>query len=344
MKAISAGIVVEVRQMFVTLLAGKIAPYVYQRLMQSVIRDEWRLLTTAPKFGRYIDHGLLTFDHLGDEQNAIALCPSCHRAFDNTNDPGLIFIPTNLSYFIEFEEKDFDNRMDIARRLKHIPPRMVPTPQMYLEHQKGQGILPDNATGGQYWRYTLRDYFPVNADKSFIPGLGPFKDPGIWHGAPMAALRRAFQVLGDPVVEGIPEEQLNALWELRHLYSRRVNMPAVLASAADDGAAVAITEGVDHVHYAASIPQRVGNAVQGEGSPSASNTDVRAFTQGPTQSARQTYKIAVAPIVPTTLKTPPPNLINSNTLLKYGAGATTEINILRYLTMIKRHSLPCSVS
>ena len=107
--------------------------------------------------------------------------------------------------------KDFESRTDIARRQGHVPPRMVPTPQMYSEYLKRQNLLPYEAGGGLYWRYTLRDFFPINADKSFIPGLGPFKEPGLWHGAPMAALKRAFQILGDPVVGGIPEEQLEKL-------------------------------------------------------------------------------------------------------------------------------------
>ena len=77
-------------------------------------------------------------------------------------------------------------------------------------------------SGGSYWHYTLRDDFPVNADKSFILRLGPFKQPGGWHSVPVAALRRAFQILGDPGIEGIPEEQMEKLWELHKLYSRKI--------------------------------------------------------------------------------------------------------------------------
>ena len=102
-----------------------------------------------------------------------------------------MIIPTESDYFIRTEVKNQQNRSEIAQRLGYLPPRMVPTPQLYSEHLKSQKPLPQDASGGLYWRYALRDYFPVNADKSFIPGLGPFKQPGVWHGAPMAALKRS---------------------------------------------------------------------------------------------------------------------------------------------------------
>lgn len=45
----------------------------------------------------------------------------------------------------------------------------------------------------------------------------------------MAALRRAFQILGDPVVEGIQEEQLLLLRELQDLYRRKVQIHIAVA-------------------------------------------------------------------------------------------------------------------
>jgi hypothetical protein len=84
---------------------------------------------------------------------------------------------------------------------------------MYSEHLKRQKLVSSETVGGFYWRYTLRDFFPVNADKSFIPGLGPFKEPGVWCGAPTAALGRVFQIIGNPTAEGIPEPQLGMIWK-----------------------------------------------------------------------------------------------------------------------------------
>ncbi|TKA61113.1 hypothetical protein B0A49_12752 [Cryomyces minteri] len=295
----------------------------------------------------------MTLTSAHNEQNAIPLCPSCHRAFDNVNDPGLAFIPTDLQYFIDSEKRDFKNRTDIARRLGHIQPRMTPTPQSYLEHQMNQGKLPRDACGGQYWRYTLRDYFPVNADKSFIPGLGPFKEPGLWHGAPMAALKRAFQILGDPVVKGIPEEQMNALWELRKLYAREVVLPKQIGPNPDDGEAVAVTERLNQRSGAASTDHEVTNTGGGESGPSAPNAvgyeppHGQIQTAPPTNDAATTWKAVLSSTPPNSTdeptarvpqqrsKTRPPRSTTHVSLLRFGAGSTTESNVLRYLTMLR---------
>ena len=64
-----------------------------------------------------------------------------------------------------------------------------------LDTIEREGLLSQDDSGGLYWRYRLRDYFPVDADESFIAGLRAFKEPGIWHSAPMAVLKKAFQIL-----------------------------------------------------------------------------------------------------------------------------------------------------
>ena len=40
--------------------------------------------------------------------NGIALCAGCHRKFDNAVDPGFVFFPTDLQFFIDFEIIDQD--------------------------------------------------------------------------------------------------------------------------------------------------------------------------------------------------------------------------------------------
>ncbi|OAL28652.1 hypothetical protein AYO20_09376 [Fonsecaea nubica] len=144
-----------------------------------VISKKDNSLADFQSFSDYAASGLLTFDRLGDEQNGLPLCPSCRRTFDDLNNPGLIFIPTELEYFIDFERKDYQSRIDTAQRQGDIPPRMVPTPQMYSEYLTRQELVSSDAVGGLYWRYTLRDFLPDCCDKSFIPGLGPFKEPGL---------------------------------------------------------------------------------------------------------------------------------------------------------------------
>lgn len=287
------------------------------------------LLIVVSQFGIYIDKGLLTFDHLGDEQNGLPLCPSCHRAFDDPDNPGLMIIPIELDYFINTEVKDQQSRSEIAQRLGYLPPRVVPTPQMYSEYLKNQNLLPEDASGGLYWRYTLRDYFPVNADKSFIPGLGPFQQPGVWHGAPMATLRRAFQILGDPGIEGIPEEQLEKLWELRKLYSRKINLPAAINSDAAASTVIA-EERSDQREFTVPAKTRDVNTRRA----AATRTAARSSTEQQ-QTTHQLGNIATShPAIPTS-KTRIPPLAKHPKVLRFGAGATTEVNIRRYLTMMK---------
>ncbi|KAK5312768.1 hypothetical protein LTR93_011189 [Exophiala xenobiotica] len=149
---------------------------------------------------------------------------------------------------------------------------MTPNSQMYCDYLKRQKFLPQDASGGLYWRYTLRGYFPVNADKSFIPGLGPFKEPGSWHGAPMAALKRVFQILGDPTIEGFPDQQLEYLWKLRKLYSRNIApMPPIDASEATSERIAVDSEKLDDISSTAPATTAPANASQ----PSAARVDQR---------------------------------------------------------------------
>ena len=58
----------------------------------------------------------------------------------------------------------------------------------------------------------------------------------------MAVLRRAFQILGDPGIDGIPEEQMEKWGEL---YSRKLTPVATVNSDAA-GTSTVITEGDSH--------------------------------------------------------------------------------------------------
>jgi hypothetical protein len=46
---------------------------------------------------------LARFQEISHANNAIALRPTCHSNFGNLNQPSIIFIPTNLQYFIDSE-------------------------------------------------------------------------------------------------------------------------------------------------------------------------------------------------------------------------------------------------
>lgn len=137
--------------------------------------------------------------------------------------PGFIFPPADLEYFIQYEKADQDRRREIGRRTGTIPTRISPTAESYRNHQIEAGTIPSDACGGTYMRFTLRDYFPKLGQSPFTPGASSFPDPKPWHGAPMAALRRAFLVLGSPFLQGIPKETKHMLRTLLDLYSDEIS-------------------------------------------------------------------------------------------------------------------------
>ena len=79
-----------------------------------------------------------------------------------------------------------------------------------------------DAHGGLYKGYTLFNYLPkFNGENAWIPGLDPFTELESWHGAPMATLWRAFNILGSPLVMH-PNQLKKDLRELQDLYQERI--------------------------------------------------------------------------------------------------------------------------
>ncbi|TKA39991.1 hypothetical protein B0A49_13781, partial [Cryomyces minteri] len=173
-------------------------------------------------FDRLVQEGLITFEQLGDVGNAIPLCPLCHRNFDDMVNPGFIFVPADLEYFIQYEEADQDRRREIGKRTGAVPIRVAPTAESYRDHQIRAEAIDAHACGGTYLRFTLRDYFPKLGQPPFVPGPGPFVNPEPWHGAPTAALQRGFRVLGNPLLRGIPRKIKQSLHTLLALYQEEV--------------------------------------------------------------------------------------------------------------------------
>ncbi|KAF3392074.1 hypothetical protein DPV78_010590 [Talaromyces pinophilus] len=83
------------------------------------------------------DAGLLDFQ-LNSAANDVFLCYNYHLQFDRAQDPGFVFIPTDLQYFIDFEVKD-RKRVSAAREGYSLP-REVPANVMYKDHLVEQGI------------------------------------------------------------------------------------------------------------------------------------------------------------------------------------------------------------
>ncbi|KAJ9634076.1 hypothetical protein H2199_009107 [Coniosporium tulheliwenetii] len=167
-------------------------------------------------FERLKRQGLITFDYLGVVDNGIPLCATCHDNFDDINSPGFIFFPSDLQFFIDFEEQDFQRREREARMGRLVPARICPTAQAYKDHQVDMGAVDDDACGGLYQRYMLHDYLSTILPRDPNATL-PLKS---WHGAPMASLRRTFQIHGDPLSGAILVDQRELLRKLQDLYMR----------------------------------------------------------------------------------------------------------------------------
>lgn len=123
-------------------------------------------------------------------ENGVALCANCHIDYDDHCDPRLIFYPCDIQFFIKFELRDR------ARRQVDGSRRKVPTAQQYM----------------QWCGLYSRIFFDwLGRDKTHA------EEPVEWTGAPLAALRRVFGIMGCPRAAGIPMEDLDdirALWDL----------------------------------------------------------------------------------------------------------------------------------
>ena len=128
----------------------------------------------TPDFAKLRRQGIVSFETLGDYDNAIFLCPADHAAFD-ARDPGLVIVPTHLNFFIEHETR-WQAEMN-----KMTPPKArVPVqPSEYAAYCAGSGMS-DEHTKGLYTAYMLVDY----KDSGRIGPPRTFE----WHGDPGAIL------------------------------------------------------------------------------------------------------------------------------------------------------------
>ncbi|KAL3481262.1 hypothetical protein BJX99DRAFT_219433 [Aspergillus californicus] len=134
--------------------------------------------------------GLINF-RLTPVMNGVGLCASCHVKYDDHCDPKLIFYPSDITFFIRYELRDR------IRRQKDGSGRRIPNATQYTNWC------------GLYTRVIFKHH---GLDS---PSMG---EPAPWEGAPLAALRRAFGVMGCPRAAGIPRPDLVALRELWDLY------------------------------------------------------------------------------------------------------------------------------
>ena len=138
------------------------------------------------------------------------------------NYPDLIFIPIDIAFFIKFEESDIQQRSNIVQATEAISRRICPTAENYFNYQLKAGIIDADLFGSFYYYYTLYDYFLELRQSAFKPELGLFAAPKLWHGAPIAALCRAFQIVANPLLKGIPHDIVKDLNILAQLYQQDV--------------------------------------------------------------------------------------------------------------------------
>ena len=130
---------------------------------------------------------------LDGPENVITLCGACHQNFDHIDDPGWIFHPTDIKYFIQFECHDRERRAS-ERAAGLEPKRTVPNGETYLKHQRTQGLIPKDSIGGLYSPVIFKPFL-----HGTLGALSPsvhqalmeyFTRARPWHGAPIAAFRR----------------------------------------------------------------------------------------------------------------------------------------------------------
>lgn len=160
---------------------------------------------------KWSDAGLVT-SKLTGPGNGVALCPTCHARFVNTNDPGYIFYPTDIDFFIDWEINDQLQRQTSPR------PRKVPSAEDYKFHQVRQGrVVPDDI-GGLFQPVFLENY--LVGGKVHDELLRDLTSPKTWHGNPILTFRKAFLVLGGPTVTALDPDVCAKLQRLRDLYFR----------------------------------------------------------------------------------------------------------------------------
>lgn len=112
---------------------------------------------------------------------------------------------------------------DRARRAQVVGPsdRTVPTIAQYRDHLASQGLVSQNADGGLYRGYFLEDVLPPYSPVRIFETLGT---PKVWHGHPMAAIRRGIAILGSARCYALDRTTIDQLATLRRLYFDDMNL------------------------------------------------------------------------------------------------------------------------
>jgi hypothetical protein len=121
--------------------------------------------------------------YLAHADNLLHLCSNCHKSFDSAI-PGIVIIPTDVNFFIDWEEKDYTARCQAANESQAIP-RTVPSSKDY---------------NGTYRAYFLKDSASVD---------GKALKNKSWGGSPTAVILKACMGLLQPVVPDIDVDAID---------------------------------------------------------------------------------------------------------------------------------------
>lgn len=167
------------------------------------VRSTLVVCSLQDQIEHFVHDGFLPSLHFVSHfENAVSLCALCHRALDDCNNPGLVFIPADLDYFVEWEEADFTTREELLARDGKMQPRSLPSTEVYRSHCADQCLESDigqeTMIGGLYKRWILNDYFPSEylAMRKAKSGADPYPDRKPWPGLPFAALHQGLLALG----------------------------------------------------------------------------------------------------------------------------------------------------
>lgn len=113
------------------------------------------------------------------------------------------------------EQEDIQRRERETRIYRLIPARICPTAQAYKDRRVEMRAVNDDARSGLYQRCMLHDCLStiLPHDQLTIPLKS-------WCSAPMASLRRTFQIYRDSLSDVIPVYQLELLRKLQYLHTR----------------------------------------------------------------------------------------------------------------------------
>ncbi|KAF3391368.1 hypothetical protein F1880_007671 [Penicillium rolfsii] len=157
--------------------------------------------------------------NLKSKENAILLCKSCHCQYDNAYHPGIVFFPSDLVFFIEWEKADQARRKEAAKNGIYER-RNPPTAAAYKAHQVEKASIDPNSVGGLYRTAVLDTFFASDLPRSLRREVLEYRTRlKHWHGEPMYTVRRAFIILGTLQVKLLDPEIKRQLRELQDLYT-----------------------------------------------------------------------------------------------------------------------------